>query len=235
MKSFLIGVLVATVISGGVTYAVASGSTDRVAACAHKKTGALRLSNGKKCKKSERLVSWPAGLAQAAQGATGPKGDTGATGPSGSGVGQAYTSSFELGLLEPSVPYANMGGITLPAGTYIITANIQMSEFIAPDAAVAAVPGTPDATCRFKYVNDDIPALGSLGSRSTTWRDVMVFQTHVSLTSETFVPIECKNDSLDYVGFRGTFYAIPVSNVTYHIPFDYCPESMGRGVMTAVC
>lgn len=237
MKSFLAGALVATVISAGVTYAVASTSSETITACAHKKTGDLRMMTGKKCKKSERAVSWSAGAAQATQGVAGPKGDPGSQGEAGSnGISQVYYKSFSSGYLGGVSPYTGMGLMTLPAGTFVITANYQISPSFVPNGSetdLAAVPPNPDVTCRVKPTAEDIPALQSLSGRATNVGEIITFQNYVVLTQETIIEFECKSDASVEVGLSGNIFAFAVANVAPYSPIDPCPLAVEDAVSTA--
>lgn len=83
----------AIAMAGGIPAAGFAATTVTYKACAAKSTGAMRLIvKGKKCKKSEKKLSWsvqgPPGMQgpvgpQGRDGATGPQGVPGATGPTG--------------------------------------------------------------------------------------------------------------------------------------------------------
>lgn len=229
MKSFLAGALVATIVSAGVTYAVASGSTDTVRACAHKKTGDLRIMTGKKCKKSERQVSWPAGLTQATQGATGatgatgPKGDTGATGAAGqqgpagtNGLSVAYKSSFTNGyMLSTQTAFGSYGGMDLPPGSYVVFANLNLWS---GDASKPT-----QATCRIESFGSDF----TFGMQTETSIDVgpqggsIPLQTDIILRSDGGFTIGCRNDTGTpghRVNFESNLYAIAVDSFEQYSP-----------------
>lgn len=154
MKSFLAGALVATVISAGVTYAVAANPPETIKACAHKRTGDLRIMTGKKCNRRERPVSLVAATAQALQsiqgemgpkGETGPTGLTGPTGPTGaSGISQIYSSQWENPSAS-SMTYTSMDTLTLPAEQYLVRSQV---EFASASGSVNFVQ------CR---LNTDVP------------------------------------------------------------------------------
>ena len=97
-----------TLATGGVAYAIAASSGSGVIhGCSQKQAGNLRVvAGGKKCRKSEKSISWnqtgPRGLpgaqgqqgTQGQQGAQGPKGDTGATGPATGPAGGDLTGTY---------------------------------------------------------------------------------------------------------------------------------------------
>jgi hypothetical protein len=87
LASFVAGLFVATVATGGVTWLQAS-SDSVVTACANKKTGALRyLTKGKCNKRTESQVSWNSSGVPGPQGPIGPKGDKGDVGTRGDSAG----------------------------------------------------------------------------------------------------------------------------------------------------
>jgi hypothetical protein len=89
---------------GGGAYALTSVSSGGVIkACVNKRTGALRVvRNGKRCKKSERTISWNASGQAGPQGAAGNAGAAGLQGPAGTpGVGGA---SGAVGATGPAGP-----------------------------------------------------------------------------------------------------------------------------------
>jgi len=92
--SLLSGSIIAAAIllSASIVFAAIPSADGLINGCYSKKTGALRLVDGKKCKKSERSVSWnkrgpqgPRGLqgAQGPRGAQGMPGSQGTQGPQG--------------------------------------------------------------------------------------------------------------------------------------------------------
>ena len=74
--------LAATAATGG--FAVAASQDDGYKGCVHKKSGALRVvSEGKKCRPTERTIEFGATGPAGATGAPGPQGPAGAAGPQG--------------------------------------------------------------------------------------------------------------------------------------------------------
>jgi hypothetical protein len=105
--SYLTVALLATLAAGGgVALAASGGST--IHACSAKQTGALRLA--KKCKTSERSVSWNTQGPRGARGRPGPKGRRGLTGPTaaftasdgGAPPASASVSVFSSGVMLPT-------------------------------------------------------------------------------------------------------------------------------------
>jgi hypothetical protein len=122
--------------------AATTGGT--IKTCVNKRTGTLRLLHGKRCRKSERLVTWskqgPAGTngAAGAKGDKGDKGDPGAPattlllavdnrtttphivyGPPGASVQRSGSGSYVVGFgrdISHCVPAANVGGVPVGAG-----------------------------------------------------------------------------------------------------------------------
>lgn len=213
MKSFLAGALVATVISAGVTYAVAANPPETIKACAHKRTGDLRIMTGKKCNRRERPVSLVAATAQALQsiqgemgpkGETGPTGLTGPTGPTGaSGISQIYSSQWENPSAS-SMTYTSMDTLTLPAEQYLVRSQV---EFASASGSVNFVQ------CR---LNTDVP--NSIGGPQLLYREssaltVMTMENHFNFPAGGSVIVEC------FV--LGSFpYSAELSGSTYAIAAD---------------
>lgn len=237
MKSFLAGALVATVISAGVTYAVASTSSETITACAHKKTGALRIMTGKKCKKSERAVSWSAGVAQAAQGVAGPKGDAGSPGaqgtpgaeglPGSNGVSQIYVSSFTGGYADSGTPWRQVETFYLPAGTFLVIFSLRITF---------SGGTTHDAECRLVEVPNATDEGNRLGARTTTNGAILTIQNHYVLTSPDEVNVECISNGNSQVNVAGNSYAIETNSISGYSIFEPCGQRQNRdAVVTAVC
>jgi len=129
-NSLIIGisiVLGASLLSVGVSNA--AGTT--IKACAKKSNGAMRLIDvSKKCKKSERTLTWgtqgSAGAtgATGATGAAGAAGATGATGAAGSnGLSKVHSYEFDSITALSFSPISLTRGVTLaalPAGSYAL-------------------------------------------------------------------------------------------------------------------
>jgi len=235
MKSFLAGVLVATIVSAGVTYAVASNSTETITACAHKKTGDLRIMTGQKCKKSERVVSWSAGVAQATQGVAGPKGDTGSPGaqgvpgtdglPGSNGVSQMYVSSFIGGRTDPGDGWELMETFSLPAGSFLVIFSFR----------ITFSGGTiHDAECRLLEVSNATDEGNRLNARTTTNGSILTIQNHYVLTSPGEVNVECISLGDSQVNVAGNSYAIQTDSVLPPLPPCARGENHGDAV-TAAC
>jgi hypothetical protein len=113
-SAVLVALLIA-VCAGG-----ASADAATIRACAKKKTGAMRLvAKGKRCKASERKLTWnakgPAGApgqpgAAGAQGPAGTKGDVGAQGPQGQPGDGGFLGSAAGGDLAGTFPNPQIAG-----------------------------------------------------------------------------------------------------------------------------
>jgi hypothetical protein len=118
-NSLIIGlsiVLGASLLSVGISNA--AGST--IKACAKKSTGAMRLiDSNKKCKSSERTLSW------GSKGATGAKGAKGTSGISYATY-TTYALTDEMG--DSPAPYTVASLDNLLAGDYLMQANIDMRD-----------------------------------------------------------------------------------------------------------
>jgi len=237
MKSFLAGALIATVISTGVTYAVASMSSETITACAHKKTGDLRIMTGKKCKKSERAVSWSAGVAQATQGAWGPKGDTGSPGtqgaPGSNGISQGYWSASGGGFVSRDESgFVAISDIELPAGSFIIIATSDMRsekkrcEVEPPDGDDCTPLNTGvNSRCQFTSTAVGNPDLRFIGYSRGQEADQITLQTHMTVMEDTYVTVQCANDnSVGGVWVDTVMHAIAVDNVSRYTTFVPCAQ-----------
>jgi hypothetical protein len=124
--------IVVAVSSG---YAVgASSSAKVVKACAAHKTGALRITTGK-CKSGERSVSWSIA---GPRGLRGPKGNTG-----GNGLSVGYSDvNGGVSLLDSAgaaLGYVTIDSISLPAGSYLLHANVNAFTVGAANAVECAL------------------------------------------------------------------------------------------------
>lgn len=231
MKSFLAGVLVATVVSAGVTYAVASTSSETITACAHKRTGDLRIMTGKKCKKSERAVSWSAGAPQATQGVAGPKGDTGSPGaqgePGANGTSRMYVSSFSGGFTGSGSLWQQIETFSLPAGTFLVIFSLR----------ITFSGGTSnDAECRLVEVTDATDEGNRLVARTTTNGAILTIQNHYVLTSPDEVNVECISNGDSGVNIEGNSYAIETNSISRYSVFEPCLRDQNDGeTVTAAC
>jgi hypothetical protein len=108
--------------AGGGTYAVAAQSgSGAIKGCSHKKTGALRVLSGtKKCKRTERALSWNVEGAPGATGTNGSAGLNGAKGENGpagaAGSNGAAGAAGANGAIGPTGP-AGADGTNGTAGT----------------------------------------------------------------------------------------------------------------------
>jgi len=228
MKTFLAGVIVATCITAGVNHVMATSTTTSVSACAHKKTGALRLKTGKKCKSTERPVSWPSSHAAPLAGEQGPAGTQGVAGQQGptgvagtpgidgaNGLSKAYRKNFRGGkIMTGDLEPKSIIGISLPAGDYIVSANLTATS----DMAIVGI-------CYF--VGIALPSTIGLISSDNIADGSAVLQTHISLTSDDVLAINCWRTSGDNViDIEGSIYAVAVDTITSYSPNFLCPSSL---------
>jgi hypothetical protein len=123
-NSLIIGmsiVLGASLLSVGVSNAAGSS----IKACAKKSNGAMRLIDvSKKCKKSERTLSW---------GTQGAAGATGATGTNGLSTVYSKTGN-ETGMEFSTGDFKEVEGVVLslpdiPAGSYSVSISSQLDQY----------------------------------------------------------------------------------------------------------
>jgi hypothetical protein len=137
-NSLIIGisiVLGASLLSVGVSNAAGTS----IKACAKKKGGAMRLIDvSKKCKKSERTLTWGTQGDAGATGATGATGGTGATGATGSNGSNGYSRTYSHEFTSNSaLQLSNDLGETslqnelwlnsIPAGNYTFSVSAQVN------------------------------------------------------------------------------------------------------------
>jgi hypothetical protein len=149
-NSLIIGisiVLGASLLSVGVSNATGTS----IKACAKKSNGAMRLIDvSKKCKKSERTLTWGTQGSAGATGATGPAGTAGATGPAGTagatgatgsnGLSTAYAfTNTQKNLFYAEVPQTIVTAQSLPAGSYVWSQSMEVSFVNPEDGGGAAV------------------------------------------------------------------------------------------------
>jgi hypothetical protein len=130
-NSLIIGVSIvlgASLLSMGISNA--AGTT--IKACAKKSNGAMRLIDvSKKCKKSERTLSW---------GTQGDAGATGATGAAGAnGISIVYSKAGnESGIEFSTGEFRPIEGVVLtlpeiPAGSYTVSISSQIDQYTTND------------------------------------------------------------------------------------------------------
>lgn len=219
MKSFLVGVVLATFITTGVNHVTATTNTTSVSACADKKTGALRLKTAKKCKSTERSVTWSSSATSGQTGAQGPAGEqgpagaqgvqgaAGAQGPIGAnGLSKAYKREFAGGTLTTNNEIRRSSLIYLPAGKYIVTANFELTS-------ATAFTGT----CQFGSLTS--PAQSGYRSIAQIANGTAILQTYVVLPNDNELHVNCQRTTgNDVVSIGGTIYAIAVDAIESYNP-----------------
>ena len=134
----------ASLLSVGVSNATGTS----IKACAKKSNGAMRLIDvSKKCKKSERTLTWGTQGSAGATGATGPEGTAGATGATGAtgsnGLSTAYAfTNSQTNLVYAQEPLTIVTAQSLPAGSYVWSHSMEVS-FVNPTIDGSA--SLPDA------------------------------------------------------------------------------------------
>lgn len=240
MKSFLAGVIVATCITAGVNHVMATNATTSVSACAHKKTGALRLKTGKKCKSTERPVAWPSSRTTPLTGAQGPAGIQGTPGVAGQqgpagaagapGVDGAdgvagtpgvngLSKAYQLNSLGGQITNAEtdpkgIAAISLPAGNYIVSANLTVTS-----------DSNFSGTCQFGNLSS--PSTIGLRLIASISGGSAVLQTHVSLDGDDSLVVNCqRTGGTTTIRLDTTMYAIAVDTITDYFPDFLCPSSL---------
>lgn len=222
MKSFLVGVVLATFITTGVNHVTATTNTTSVSACADKKTGALRLKTAKKCKSTERSVTWSSSATSGQTGAQGPAGEQGPAGAQGiqgvqgaagaqgsigaNGLSKAYRREFAGGTLTTNNELKLSSLIYLPAGKYIVTANFELTS-------ATAFTGT----CQFGSLTS--PAQSGPRSIAQIANGTAILQTSVVLPNDNELHVNCQRiTGNDVVSIGGTIYAIAVDAIESYNP-----------------
>ena len=176
-----VAAIATAVAGGGIAIAATSGST--VKACANKKSGALRLAS--KCQKSEKKVTWNTRGPQGDQGEQGTAGATGAAGPSDSYVasssGQSAISTTTFKTLS----------VTVPAGSYIVTASGDLLNGDGSHPAGMQVILYRDAKLTANYLDDiwvtaPTDAGGSIGPGAAS----ATVQGSLTVTASTAISVE---------------------------------------------
>ncbi|MFT4262277.1 MAG: hypothetical protein QM572_02750 [Nocardioides sp.] len=139
----LVAALIA--VGAGGYAAASSGSSPTVTACAKKSNGALRLA--KKCKKSEKPVSW------SVQGPTGPTGATGAAGADGVSL---FARVDETGALHQHSPGVTVTKNANYAGIYYVKFSEDISACVPVVSATQASNNgyTPGVLYEAKVMSD---------------------------------------------------------------------------------
>jgi hypothetical protein len=153
--------------------AVSKKGSTTVTACAHARTGNLRLKlKPRKCRKSERPVTWgivgPRG-AQGAQGPQGPKGDAGPLRSDRPAIFSAQANGY-VSALSPE--FAAVGGVTQVSST---EPQVQMlspaGDFTATNLSVraTAAPGAGNSmTVTLRANGTDTAVACTISSAATT-------------------------------------------------------------------
>ena len=153
-NSLIIGlsiVLGASLLSVGISNA--AGST--IKACAKKSTGAMRLiDSNKKCKSSERTLSW------------GSKGTRGSAGTNGLSTVYSKTGN-ETGMELSSDPIKDSEGVVLtlpdvPAGSYLVSISAQLDQYTNDDV------GDEIASTSSSYVDCTLTSADTWGNRASS-------------------------------------------------------------------
>ena len=157
-NSLIIGisiVLGASLLSAGISNA--AGST--IKACAKKSNGAMRLIDSKKkCKSSERTLTW------GTKGAAGAKGARGSAGTNGLSTVYSKTGN-EFGMELSSDPIKDYEGVVLtlpdiPAGSYSVSISAQLDQYTIDNV------GAEIASTSSSYVDCTLTSADSWGDRA---------------------------------------------------------------------
>jgi hypothetical protein len=247
MKTFLAGVIMATCITAGVNHVMATPSTKApISACAHKKTGDLRLKTGKKCKSTERAVAWPSSQATPLTGAQGPagiqgvsglQGSAGVQGPQGS-AGAAGAPGVDGAVGVAGTPGANglskayqlnsLGGQITIAETdpkSIASIYLPAGNYIVSANLIATSASNFSGTCQFGNLLS--PSAIGLRLIANISGGSAVLQTHVSLAGDDSLAVDCqRTGGVDNIRLDTTMYAIAVDTITEYFPDFPCPTSL---------
>jgi hypothetical protein len=120
------------------TLAATSGGT--IKTCENKRTGALRLLHGKRCRKGERLVTWNK---QGVSGATGAKGDKGDKGDTGAAATKLLLA-VDNRTTTPHIVFGPPGASVqrFSGGAYFVGFGRDITQCV-PVATVGGVPVVP--------------------------------------------------------------------------------------------
>jgi hypothetical protein len=107
-----------------------------------------------------------------------------------------------------------MNGINLPAGNYIVSANL-----------TATSNGAFAAQCYF--IGISAPSTIGLKSFENIADGSAVLQTHVSLFTDDVLGINCwRTGGGDVINVEGSIYAIAVDAIASYSPDFLCPTSL---------
>lgn len=181
-NSLIIGlsiVLGASLLSVGVS----SAASSTIKACAKKSSGAMRLiDSSKKCKSSERTLTW------GAKGTTGAKGARGTAGSNGTnGVSSVLVKTITTSEIAYNYPSEALSAV-LPAGKY----NFQFSSEAAYFNNNVSTLATRYLACLIT-TNSDGPTAQTPGyASSVLWPRV----GEVGLVRTSFAPSSASNDTV---------------------------------------
>lgn len=162
----LVGMAATALAAGGIAYATIPDSNGIYTACMLKGVGTLRLIDPSlptgnlmsHCTSLETQLSWGKTGPPGAQGAQGPQGVQGPPGPAG-GSSDVYTSHDDR--IVPAGNTDTVVYLTLPAGTYALSANVTAIPADPTNTAVASCSYSTDGNESFAPVQIGTPPGGN--------------------------------------------------------------------------
>lgn len=162
----------------GAGFAVAATNGTTIKACAKKSDGALRMA--KKCKPTEKAVSW---------GTTGPRGPIGATGPAGpTGPTDVYLFSAATTAAATLQSGSNVATFTLPAGNWLLDSDVRVGGTAAESAVYCTFNINGAVTGTTFTISTVAPKVGA-----TFTSAVLPVMGAVRLTQATPLNLYCRN------------------------------------------
>ena len=157
---------------------IPDSTTGVITACMVKKTGAVRFINaevGKTCKKKEKKITF---------NQTGPQGATGERGPSNGYVANRTTTvGIDLLLVPLGVPKNRVVQLTLPAGSYLLSASTSVHRLGTT---------TTEIKCTLQSTSGTLTTTPVIASVSQQYYDVPLAATgSYTNTDEATVYLRC--------------------------------------------
>ena len=215
MKRLIIGVIAGVALAGGVAYATIPDSGGVIHACMLKNLGTIRLvdpATGQKCSASlETAVDWNRQGPQGESGPAGPAGPKGDKGDQGErGPSELFHDNWDVDSV-PLAPGTVVASLSLPAGSYLVTAQAEV--------LLDAGEPFPEANSRFipycaVWTEEGLPAGSNYPDLNGPRRfDIFELAGSATLTQPATLRLQCEPGSEIKMHALGQLFALRVGSL----------------------